>query len=108
MTPTTYHFTFKENVCLDAIEDALVLAAIAATAVAKDPGEAYEFDARRRTCVIDGRSAAGRALVRVFFAYVLGMFGPRAFRVVTAEDLAEQRRPRARRSCRCGRAGARR
>jgi predicted outer membrane lipoprotein len=108
LTRTTYHFTFARHVPIEAVEDALVLAVLAATAVAKHPRGAHRLDPRRRTCSIDARSAAGAALLRVFFAYVLGMFGAGAFRVVTAEDLAE-RRTRTCRSCSHRRAaGARR
>ena len=111
LTRTIYHFTFTKDVPIDAVEDALLLAEIAATAVEKHPRGACRLDARRRACVIDARSAPGAALLRVFFAYVVGMFGVGAFRVVTAEDLAErhgrERRGRAPRTCRCGR-GARR
>lgn len=110
MTRTTYHFTFDRRVPIEAVEDALVLAVLAATAVAKYPRGAHRLDARQRTCSIDARSAAGAALLRVFFAYVLGMFGADALSVVTAEDLAERgrrerrgkERRRAPRTCSCG------
>ncbi|MCE9636100.1 MAG: hypothetical protein K8T90_10380 [Planctomycetes bacterium] len=98
MTRTTYHFTFASAVPMDAVEDALLLAAIAADAVAGDADGArrttHVLDDRSRTCVIDARTAAGTALVRVFFAYIAVAFGLRAFRVVTGEDLVRPRRER--------------
>lgn len=100
MTRTTYHFTFASAVPMDAVEDALLLAAISADAVADDADGArrttHVLDDRSRTCVIDARTASGAALVRVFFAYVVGMLGLRAFRVVTREDLVRPRRGRRR------------
>jgi hypothetical protein len=96
MTRTTYHFTFKSAVPMRAVEDALLLAAIAARAVAGDESRGrrttHVVDDRGRTCVIDARTAAGAALLRIFFAYVTQMFGVCAFRVVTAEDLVPSRR----------------
>jgi hypothetical protein len=102
MTRTTYHFTFTSAVPMDAVEDALVVAAIAARAVAEEKAPArrttHVLDDRRRTCVVDARTAEGAALLRIFFAYVVVMFGVCAFRVVTAEDLVPPRRAPRRRS----------
>jgi hypothetical protein len=114
LTRTTYHFSFKKSVPMDAVEDALVLAVLAAEAVegsARDTRRAtHTIDDLRRTCVVDARTATGAAVVRVLFAYLLGMFGLRAFRVVTGDDLRDdgKRRAVARRACRCGRRRARR
>jgi hypothetical protein len=102
MTRTTYHFTFAAAVPMDAVEDALLLAAIAADAVADERDSArrttHILDDKSGTCVIDARTAAGAVLVRVFFAYVSVMLGLRAFRVVTGEDLVRPRRDRRRRA----------
>ena len=102
MTRTTYQFTFTSAVPMDAVEDALVVAAIAARAVTeeKSPGRrtTHALDERRRTCVVDARNAEGAALLRIFFAYVIVMFGVCAFRIVTAEDLVPPRRAPRRRS----------
>ncbi len=111
MTRTTYHFTFLKSVPMDAVEDALVLAVLAAEAI-HDGDRAVARavhlpESLPRVCVIDARTNAGRTVLRVFFAYVTGMFGVRAFRVVTTEDL-ERRAAGARGKCRhCARrAGA--
>lgn len=114
MTRTIYHFTFRANVCLDAVEDALLLAVLAAEALhgaGRDAPDVVHLPADApRTYVIDARTKAGNAVLRVFFAYVFRMFGPRAFRVVTAEDLGERtgRRRKPVQRCACGRDGARR
>ena len=94
MTRTTYHFTFAAKVDLDTVEDALVLASIAGEALGDDAADrvtTHVLDDRSRTVVIDARSEPGAATLRVFLAFVSEMFGPRAFRVVTAEDLDERR-----------------
>jgi len=106
LTRTTYHFTFTKKADLQSVEDALVLASIAGEALGSDEPDrvtTHVIDATRRTVRIDGRTAPGAATLRVFLALVSEMFGPCAFRVVTAEDRDE---PRARRCRRCG--GARR
>ena len=104
VTRTVYHFTFKRGVPMRAVEDALVVASLAADAL-RDGGRDI-CDAVRlpndapRSCVIDARTESGAVLLRVFFAFVVSMFGPRAFRVVTEGDRAERRRgPRPRRRC---------
>jgi len=112
VTRTIYHFTFRRSVPLDAVEDALLLAVIAGEALhgdSRDPDTTHVLDETRWECVLDARTKSGAAALRVFTALVASLFGPRAFRVVTAEDLAERRtRDVPRRGCRCGRAGARR
>lgn len=114
MTRTVYVFTFQRSVPLDAVEDALVLAALAAEALHDDTGEiTHVLDHEDRTCVLDARTASGAATLRIFLGFVGAIFGDDAFNVVTAEDLAEshgrERRQRQRSRCSCRRAaGARR
>ncbi len=110
LTRTKYHFTFERNVNLRSVEDALVLASIAGEALGTDTPDrvtTHVLDVKRRTVAIDGRAEPGAATLRVFLALISEMFGPRAFRVVTAEDRTEQRSHR--RLCRrCRADGARR
>lgn len=92
MTRTTYHFTFERRVPPDAVEDALVLAVLAAEALREGGDEEdtlHVLDEDRRTCIVDATTDSGADTLRIFEAFVTSMFGRRAFRVVTAEDLAE-------------------
>ena len=107
MTRTVYVFTFQRSVPLDAVEDALVLAAVAAEALHDDTDEVtHLLDRGNRTCVLDARTATGHTSLRVFLGFVTALFGDDAFRIVTKEDLAERdRRTRAAPArCSCGRA----
>ena len=108
MTRTVYVFTFKRSVRLGAVEDALVLAAVAAESLHHDVGEVtHLLDHDDRTCVLDARTPTGHTTLQVFLALVTRMFGEDAFGLVTAEDLDEQHGRRDRCTCRRA-AGARR
>lgn len=105
MTRTVYLFTFERGVAIDAVEDALVVAAVAGEAMHADERAdvLHVLDRRNRTCALDARTESGATTLSVFFALVTALAGPEGFRVVTAEDLAERKR-RTRR----GKAGRRR
>jgi hypothetical protein len=104
VTRTVYVFTFQRSVPLGAVEDALVLAAVAAEALHDDTDEVtHLLDHEDRTLVLDARTARGNTTLRVFLGFVTAVVGEEAFRVVTAEDLDERHRRRGAR-CSCRRA----
>ena len=86
MDPDTYRYVLPAGVPVADLEDTLALAVLACQALHGESqvrlDAAYEFDGRRRTCVMDAATAVGRDLNRLFAGLLAREFGPTSFEVV--------------------------
>lgn len=85
MSDTVFRFSFRSGVDLTEVEATLHLAIVAAEGLF---GEArvrmevsYHVDAPHSVILIDGRTGAGDAVVRVFTAFITREFGEDSFQV---------------------------
>lgn len=98
MTVDVFRFEFDPSVPLPEAEMTLQLAMIALEGLVGEArirlGAAYHVDAARRTLIVDGTTAIGAALVRIFTGLALREFGDDAFVVRRAQVApADEGRP---------------
>lgn len=79
----TYRISFKPDVSLAAVEDTLVVAAIAAESLL---GRAtfkldatFRLDKEARVCVVDARTIAGQHIARIFVGLLAQVLGEGVF-----------------------------
>jgi hypothetical protein len=89
MAPSVYRYVFGPDVPIAEVEHTLLICLLA---VASLHGEAdarltvgHHLDRRRRTCVVDGRTAEGRDLAKLFTGFLSREFGEASFSVEPAE-----------------------
>lgn len=100
MSDTVFRLSFRSGVDLIEVEATLHLAIVAAEGLF---GEArvrmevsYHIDAAQRIVLLDGRTGAGDAVVRVFTAFITREFGEDAFDVRrTSQPITPQPEPAA-------------
>ncbi len=84
MNGPAYQFTFPSGVPMGAVEDTLMLAALAAESLygrARLRTEArFELSRRRRLCLISADNEVSRAVGRIFTGFINRQFGERAYR----------------------------
>ncbi len=91
---SVYRYTFLPETPLEEVEAALVLALVATEALHGEAqvrlDAAHHLDAERRVLVIDGTTAVGLDLNKLFWSFAAGEFGEGAFRVerLAAEPVA--------------------
>ena len=80
-----YRYTFDKAISMLEAEDTLILAVLAVESLFGESAvkleTSYSVNALERTCVIDARSAVGRALCRIFTGYLRLEFGRNAFEI---------------------------
>jgi len=80
-----YRILFKPEVPIDAVEDTLVVAAIAVESLlgraAFKLDATYHLDREERLCVVDGSTAAGQHIARVLVGLMDREFGEMSFTV---------------------------
>ncbi|MCC6909086.1 MAG: hypothetical protein IT430_14175 [Phycisphaerales bacterium] len=85
MSDTVFRFSFRAGVDLTEVEATLHLSILAGEGLFGEARVrmevAYHVDAPHRVILIDGRTAAGDAIVRVFTAFITREFGEDAFEV---------------------------
>lgn len=85
MSDTVFRFSFRSGIDLTEVEATLHLAIVAAEGLFGEARVrmevAYHIDAAHSVILIDGRTAAGDAVVRVFTAFTTREFGEDAFEV---------------------------
>ena len=81
----TYVFSFPAELPLDAIEDTLMVAALAVESLVGRPSfklnASFRLDKKNRTCRIDATTPAGKQIAKVFAGLVAREFGEAAYRV---------------------------
>lgn len=100
MSDTVFRFSFRSGIDLIEVEATLHLAIVAAEGLF---GEArvrmevsYHVDAPHSVILIDGRTGAGDAVIRVFTAFITREFGEDAFEVRrTSQPITPQPEPAA-------------
>ncbi len=100
MSDTVFRFSFRAGIDLTEVEATLQLAIVAAEGLFGEARVrmevAYHVDAPRSMILIDGRTGAGDAVVRIFTAFVTREFGEDAFHVRrTSQPIASQPEPAA-------------
>ncbi len=84
MIPRAYQFRFDPTLSIDDLRGTLRLSILATEAIhgAADVAldAAHQLDIKNRVCRIDGSTAAGRDLVRLFATFVRREFGANAVR----------------------------
>ena len=85
MTHHAYEFRFDPALSMDDLRGTLRLSVLAAEAIYGETVIAidapHHLDGKNRLCRIDGTTAAGRDLVRLFAAFARREFGPDAIRL---------------------------
>lgn len=80
-----YRYTFEPDVALEEVEASLLLAILAAENLHGEAqvrlDAAHNWDAGSRRCVIDGTTAVGRDVNRLFVGFLRREFGEGTFRV---------------------------
>lgn len=88
----SYRICFKPQVPPEAVEDTLVVSAIAAESLlgraAFKLDAMYQFDRESGVCVINASTAAGQHIARVFVGLMAKAFGEGAFTVERDEPVA--------------------
>ena len=81
----TYHFSFKKGLPIDAVEDTLMVAAMAVESLvgrsALKLDASFRLDKKNRRCTVDASTAAGQHIARVFVGLLTREFGEGAFSV---------------------------
>lgn len=94
--PHAYRYYFKNSVPLEEVEASLLLAVFATESL---HGEAqarldagHYLDRKKRKCVIDASTSAGRSFNRLFVSFLSREFGPESFRVERIETTVRKER----------------
>lgn len=80
-----YHYEFGTDVPLGDVQEALLLAVLAAESLHGRSrvhlDASFRLDEANRSCVVDAGTDVGRDIARVFTGFLTREFGERAFRV---------------------------
>ena len=81
----TYHFTFKDDVPIDDIEDTLMVAAMAVESLVGRStlklDASFRLDKKTRRCTVDASTLAGQHLARILAGLLTQEFSESAFTV---------------------------
>ena len=85
MTMDVFRYSFKTSVPIEEVEGSLLLAIMAAESLHGESqvrlDAAHSLDRDKRACVIDGRTAVGQDINRLFVGFARREFGEGAFTV---------------------------
>ena len=85
MAAEAYRYTFDDKTSLEEVRDSLFLAVFSAEGLHGRAqvrlDAAFWIDERRRTCVVDGATAVGQTVARIFTGLLSRQFGDDAYRV---------------------------
>ena len=97
MTPSVYRYQFDPSVPIGEVEHTLLICLLAVQSLHGESGArltvGHHLDRPRRTCVVDGRTAEGRDLAKLFTGFLSREFGPATFTVEPAEPRPQPTRP---------------
>jgi hypothetical protein len=97
MAPSVYRYQFDPGVPLPEVEHTLLICLLATQALHGDSVArltvGHHLDRRRRSIVVDGRTAEGRDLAKLLTGFLSREFGPTAFTVEPAEPRPAPARP---------------
>jgi hypothetical protein len=89
MAPSVFRYRFDPAVPIPEVEHTLLICLLAVQSLHGDAGArlavGHHLDRRRRTLVVDGRTAEGRDLAKLVTGFLSREFGPTSFRVEPAE-----------------------
>jgi hypothetical protein len=92
MSRNVYRYVFDRNVSVQAAEELLVLAILAAECLHGQSDTrldaSYRFSRDGRACVIDATTDVGRDVARIFTGLAIREFGEDAFKVERLEPAA--------------------
>ena len=81
----TYHFSFKKGLPIDAVEDTLMVAAMAVESLvgrsALKLDASFRLDKKNRRCTVDASTLAGQHLARILAGLLTQEFSESAFTV---------------------------
>jgi hypothetical protein len=93
MSRDIYRYTFDERNSMDEIRDSLFLAIFSAEGIHGEAqvrlDAAFRLDEAKRACALDGSTAVGQTIARVFTWLLTREFGEDAFTVERNVDLSE-------------------
>ena len=93
MSKEIYRYDFKSDASLEDIEASLLLAILATESLHGEAqvrlDAAHFLDPTKRACIIDGGTAVGRDINRLFTGFVVREFGADAFDVKRVDQAFE-------------------